>query len=175
MPRPKRTDPVVAPPVGSDPRGLSALTAAHVEWMRTRNYSEVTVRDRIAHLRYFSTWCIDRGITRPGEVTKPILERYQRWLYHRRTTNGQPLRFQSQCDRRSSVRTFFRFLARTNHILSTPAADLELPKIPRRLPKHVLTASEVERVLSQADVGEPLGLRDRTIMETLYSTGMRRK
>jgi integrase/recombinase XerD len=66
-------------------------------------------------------------------------------------------------------------LARTNQILSNAAADLELPKIPRRLPKHVLTASEVERVLSQANVGEPLGVRDRTIMETLYSTGMPRK
>ena len=176
MPRRKRADLAsVAVPRGADPRGMAVLTAAYVEWMRTRNYSEVTVKDRIAILRYFATWCAERGITQPSEVTKPILERYQRWLYHRRKANGQPLSFQSQCDRLSGVKGFFKHLAKTNEILSNPASELELPKVPRRLPKHVLSVSEAEKVLAQPDLGDPLGIRDRAIMETLYSTGMRRK
>ena len=55
-----------------------------------------------------------------------------------------------------------------------PASDLELPRLERRLPKHVLTEKETELILSQADVGNPIGIRDRAILETLYSTGMRR-
>jgi hypothetical protein len=176
MPRPKRQKPPeLSLPPGSDPEGLLALTLSHVEWMRVHNYSETTVRDRIQHLKYFAAWCADRGLTRPCEITRPILERYQRFLYHRRKANGQPLSFQSQYDRLSSVRGFFKYLTKTHRIPSNPAADLELPKIPRRLPKHVLTIPEVERVLMLPDVKEPLGLRDRAIMETFYSTGMRRK
>jgi integrase/recombinase XerD len=43
-----------------------------------------------------------------------------------------------------------------------------------RLPRDVLTAAEAERILAQPDIHEPIGLRDRAILETLYSTGMRR-
>jgi len=60
------------------------------------------------------------------------------------------------------------------HILHNPASELELPRLEHRLPKHVLTVAEVEQVLAQPDIHDPLGLRDRALMETLYSTGMRR-
>jgi integrase/recombinase XerD len=43
-----------------------------------------------------------------------------------------------------------------------------------RLPKYVLNAEEAERVIQQPDIGRPEGLRDRAILETFYSTGMRR-
>ncbi len=43
-----------------------------------------------------------------------------------------------------------------------------------RLPKSVLSVAEIEQVLAQPDIRDPLGLRDRALMETLYSTGMRR-
>jgi integrase/recombinase XerD len=72
------------------------------------------------------------------------------------------------------VRAFFAWLCRQNHLLANPAADLELPRAEKRLPRHVLTASEAERVLARPDVAAPIGLRDRAILETLYSTGMRR-
>src|SRR5580700_6086055 len=49
-----------------------------------------------------------------------------------------------------------------------------MPKLGHRLPKHVLSASEVEQVMATTNIHEPLGLRDRAIQETLYSTGMRR-
>ncbi len=65
-------------------------------------------------------------------------------------------------------------MARQHHILHNPASELELPRIGFRLPKAVLTASEAEQVINQANVHDPLGLRDRAILETLYSTGMRR-
>jgi integrase/recombinase XerD len=55
------------------------------------------------------------------------------------------------------------------------ASELELPRLGHRLPKHVLTIAEAELVLAQPDVTNALGLRDRALMETLYSTGMRRR
>jgi len=57
---------------------------------------------------------------------------------------------------------------------ANPAADLDLPKLEKRLPRHVLNAREAELVLGQADVLTATGLRDRAMMEVLYSTGIRR-
>lgn len=72
------------------------------------------------------------------------------------------------------VRAFFKWLARENRILYNPASELVLPRIERRLPKHVLSAEEVEAVLAQPDLSEPTGVRDRAMLEVLYSTGIRR-
>ncbi len=157
-----------------DPHGMAALAEAYLEWMNVRNYSAQTVRNRRLYLGYFFAWCEERAILRPGEVTKPILERYQRHLYFYRKKNGQPLSFHSQHSQMVPVKAFFKWLARNNFILYNPASELELPKLEKRFPKHVLSAAEAERVLSRADISDPLGLRDRTMLEVLYSTGMRR-
>jgi integrase/recombinase XerD len=158
-----------------DPQGLAAFVARYLEWLRVHNYAEPTVLNRELYLGYFVAWCAERGISQPREITKPILERYQRALYHLRKANGEPLTFRGQHARLVPIRGFFRWLARQNHLLYNPASELELPRLEKRLPKYVLTKSEVEQVMRQPDVSEPMGLRDRAILETFYSTGMRRR
>jgi integrase/recombinase XerD len=159
----------------SDPHGFGTLCPAFPEWLLVRNYSERTVENRRHYLGCFVGWCQERGVTQPAEVTKALLERYQRWLYHYRKENGQPLTFGSQFTHLTPVRAFFKWCARGNYTLYNPAGELEMPKVEKRLPKHVLTASEADRVLNQANVADPLGVRDRAIMETFYSAGMRRR
>lgn len=58
--------------------------------------------------------------------------------------------------------------------LYNPASEIELPRVERRLPRYVLTANEADRVLSQPDITTPFGIRDRAMLEVLYSTGIRR-
>ena len=65
-------------------------------------------------------------------------------------------------------------MAREHYILHNPASELELPRTGYRLPRAVLTAEEAELILAQPNLTEPIGLRDRAILETFYSTGMRR-
>jgi integrase/recombinase XerD len=158
-----------------DPQGLAAFVVRYLEWLRVHNYAEPTVANRELYLGYFVAWCAERGLSQPREITKPILERYQRALYHLRKANGEPLTFRGQHARLVPIRGFFKWLARQNHLLYNPASELELPRLEKRLPKHVLTISEVEQVLRQPDLNEPIGVRDRAILETLYSTGMRRR
>jgi integrase/recombinase XerD len=165
------------PRIAADPArpdGLSTLALAYLEWMRVKNYSERTVENRELYLSYFIAWCDERGLNKPSEITKPILERYQRYLYYYRKKDGRPLSFRSQHARIVPVRAYFKYLARQNLILYNPAADLDLPRIEHRLPKHVLTVAEAEQVIAQTDVNELLGLRDRAILELFYSTGVRR-
>jgi len=158
-----------------DPQGLPAFVMRYLEWLRVHNYAEPTVANRKLYLGYFVAWCAERGLTQPKEITKPILERYQRALYHLRKANGAPLTFRGQHARLVPIRGFFRWLTRQNYLLYNPASELELPRLEHRLPKHVLTTSEVEQVMRQPRLDEPMGVRDRAILETLYSTGMRRR
>ncbi len=157
-----------------DASPLAALLEKHLEWLRVQNYSEYTVRNRRVHIGFFLDWCSGRGIQEPVEVTRTVLESYQRHVFHYRKKNGEPLGFTGQHSRLVPLRVWFRWMARQHHILHNPASELELPRTGFRLPKAVLTAQEVELVLQQPDVNDPLGLRDRALMETLYTTGMRR-
>ena len=115
----------------------------------------------------------ERGLTEPVEVTRPVLERYQRYLFHYRKKNGEPLSFASQHSRLSPLRMWFRWMTRQNHLLHNPASEIELPRLGQAVAR-VLTASEAETILQLPDVGDPVGLRDRAMLEVLYSTGMRR-
>ncbi len=162
----------------TDPEGFGVWLGRYLEALRVKNYSGRTVENREVYLRFFIEWCGDRGIVRPHEVTKPVLERYQRHLFHMRQTGGvnrgKPLSFRAQHSRLVPVRMYFKWLTRQNVLLWNPASELELPRLERRLPRFVLTAAEAETVLAQPDVSEPLGVRDRAIIEVLYSTGIRR-
>ncbi len=174
MPRRGERKPKAIPEGADDSQGLHAWMQRYLEWLRVQNYSERTVENRYLYLGYFIAWCAERDITRPVEVTRPILERYQRMLFHYRKRNGNPLSFRSQHSRLVPVRAYFKWLTRQNVLLANPASELDLPRLEKRLPKHVLSAAEAEQVVNQADVDEDLGVRDRAILETLYSTGIRR-
>ena len=158
----------------NDPRGLVAFMRRYLEWMLVQNYSEKTVENRETYLTLFIEWCHERGVTRPNEVTKPVLDRYRKWLYYYRKPNGQPLSFRSQYTRLIPIRAYFKWLARNNFILYNPASELELPRLEQRLPRAVLTATEAETILNLPDTTEAMGLRDRAILEVFYSTGIRR-
>ena len=153
---------------------LQALMRDHLHALEIQNYSEFTVRGREGHIGFFLAWLEERGITEAIDVTRPVLERYQRYLFHYRKTNGEPLSFRSQHARLVPLRVWFKWMTRQNHILHNPASEIDLPRLGRSLPKNILSAEEVERVMTGCAIEEPIGLRDRALLEVLYSTGMRR-
>ncbi len=71
-----------------------------------------------------------------------------------------------------TLRNFFKFAHIQALIPEDPSVNLESPKIRRSLPAY-LRLEEVEKLLAQADAKTPLGLRDRAMLEVLYSTGLR--
>ena len=159
-----------------DPQGFENLILKYLEDLAIKNYSPRTVTLRREHLRYFKEWASERGLLRPIDITKAIIERHQRWLfYYRNNKTGNPLSFQSQHVRLSHLKHFFRWCSKNNHTLYNPAGEIELPRYERRLPRAILTAAEADTIINLADVTTPLGIRDRAILETFYSTGMRRR
>ena len=120
-----------------DPEGFGVWVRRYLEWLAVRNYSPRTVGNAESSLRLFVEWCAARSLARPVELTKPILERYQRHLYHLRRPDGRPqLSFRSQHVRLSAVRGFFRWLVKQNVLSANPASELELPRLPARLPRR---------------------------------------
>jgi integrase/recombinase XerD len=158
----------------NDPQGFLVLRECYLEAMLVRNFSKRTLLYRRRAIGYFIVWAEQRGLSRPAEITKPILERYQRFLVLFRKVNGEPLTFQTQFGYLLALRGLFKWLAKENRIPYNPASELELPKLEQRLPKFVLTADEADLVIGQADVQTAAGIRDRAILETFYSTGIRR-
>jgi integrase/recombinase XerD len=153
---------------------MRALLEEYLAWIAAQNYSTDTMNSSRACIGYFLDWCGERSIDDVTEITRPVLERYQRSLYQYRKKNGEPLTFRTQATRLRFIKGWFRWLARQNYLLHNPASELILPRLENRLPKYILSEEEAERVLAQADVSTVEGLRDRAILETLYSTGMRR-
>jgi integrase/recombinase XerD len=122
----------------------------------------------------FLAWAAERDLTRAGQITRPILESYQRWLWRCTKANGQRLGWSTQRNRLGTLKDFFRWVTRQDVILHNPASEVELPRMEKRLPQAVLTLPEVERLLAVPDVTDPLGIRDRTMLEVFYSCGIRR-
>jgi len=158
----------------SDPGGWPVVVEEFLTDLSARGYSPATVRARRQALAVFAQWCLDRGLDGPAAVTRPVLVRYQRWLFHYRKTNGDPLTFRSQNARLLPVRALFAWCVKNGHLAANPASDLELPKVEQRLPKAALTADEAEQVLAVPDDKTVSGLRDRALLEVLYCTGIRR-
>ncbi len=153
---------------------LESLLLEHLREMSVKNFSAHTVRNRRIYINFFLGWCKERGLIDPVDVTRPVLERYQRHLFHYRKKDGEPLSFRSQHSYLVPLRVWFRWMTRRNHILHNPASEIELPRLGRSLPKNIFSAAEVERIMQLCEIEEPIGLRDRAILEALYSTGMRR-
>lgn len=153
---------------------LQQMMHEHLNALRVKNYSEWTVRSRQVAITFFIEWAQERGLREPIEITRPILERYQRHLFYYRKKNGEPLTFRSQHSRLVPLRVWFRWMTRQNHILHNPASEIDLPRLGRTLPKNIFSVQEVELVMMQPDLADPFGLRDRAILEMLYSSGLRR-
>jgi integrase/recombinase XerD len=111
---------------------------------------------------------------RPGQVTLPVLRDYQ-WalLTGEGAPRGRPLAASTVAKITTALRAFFAFLADGELIPANPAARLDRPKLPRKLPGDVLNLNEIQRLLT-APGTTPLGLRDRALLELLYATGLRR-
>jgi integrase/recombinase XerD len=141
--------------------------------MQVRGYSKNTLHRRESDIRRFVGWCDDRSINHPNQVTKPLLESYQRYLFHYRQANEQPLSPTSQNHYLTSVKQYFKWLTQENYLLYNPASELIIIQPTPSLPV-VLSIEEIKRLMQQPDTSTPGGLRDRAILELFYSTGIRR-
>lgn len=133
-------------------RGLSAHTVAAYQ------------RDLAGYVE----WLTAGGIEDTAAVTPALVGAF----IAERASAEPPPAATSLARLQSSVRGWHRFLAREGIEQDDPTGRLRPPKTPRRLPK-ALTIEQVERLLAAPSPDEPLGIRDRALLELLYATGAR--
>jgi integrase/recombinase XerD len=153
---------------------LTAHVDAFLEHQKVINRSPAAIKSRQNDLLPFLRWTEERELLYPDQITRAILESYQRWIWRYRKKNGQPLGITTQRKRVSSVQFLFSWLCKRRILEANPASELELPRAEKRLPVEALSRSEVETILGLPEISDPLGIRDRAILELLYSTGIRR-
>ncbi len=144
-----------------DPAVLRFLDAV---WME-RGLSPNTLAAYRADLSALSRWLADRD-TPILRTTRADLLGFIAW---RVEAGARP---RSTARQLSSFRRFFRYLLREGVMRDDPTAQIAMPKIGRSLPKS-LSEDEVESLLAAPLVSDPLGHRDRTMLEVLYATGLR--
>jgi integrase/recombinase XerD len=126
-------------------------------------------------LAQFNRWAISRQIDTPCSFRSADLEAYQLFLHqYRSPRGGKPLVTNTQLGRLGCIRRFFAWLCRSGIIPANPAADLDLPRKQARLLPKALSPEELQRLLDIPDTTSPFGIRDRTILELFYATGIRR-
>jgi integrase/recombinase XerD len=156
---------------------LAALVDPFLADSLARGLARGTVAYRHVYLAQFLAWIEARGVTTAQRVTPSILEEYLAHLrshvtdYNRKTPS--PLSVKTLAVEASVLRSFFAWLARRRVLLFDPAEGLVLGDRSEPLPKTVLTESEVQALLA-APGRDAVGVRDRAILETLYSTALRR-
>ncbi|MGF2947638.1 site-specific tyrosine recombinase XerD [Microbacterium alcoholitolerans] len=133
-----------------------------------RGLSEHTIAAYRRDLSGYVEWLAARGITETGGISAAIVSEF---IAERSSAAPAPAAT-SLARLQSSVRGWHRFLAREGVEQDDPSARLRPPKTPQRLPK-ALTIDQVERLLAAPSADEPLGIRDRALLELLYATGAR--
>jgi tyrosine recombinase XerC len=128
-----------------------------------KNYSDHTVTNYKIDLKDFSESIKDKPIEQVTHVdVRLFLSKLKEKNFSKR----------SVARKMACLRSFFKFLYREGHIKANPAASLSTPKIDKKLPLF-MNASDVVRLLESPDASDDMGLRDRAILEALYSTGIR--
>lgn len=133
-----------------------------------RGLSAHTVGAYRRDLEGYRDWLTAEGIDDTADITPAVIDRF---IADRASTEPAPAAT-SLARLQSSVRGWHRFLAREGIEADDPTGRLRPPKTPRRLPK-ALTIDQVERLLAAPSAEEPLGIRDRALLELLYATGAR--
>ena len=170
----------------SQKQRLKLMAERFSEWLEAINYSPKTRVNYTRDVKLFLAWLSENtALNSIVEVTPAHLQQYQIALYNfarhddkeaatKEKAAPKRLSVGTQANRLAAVRKFFSWLLSEQQIAYNPASTLQLPKQPQHLPRGVLTKTEARRLIEATPTIKPRDIRDRTILEVLYATGIRR-
>lgn len=154
---------------------MDYLTRFKQHLKTARNASEHTIRAYSGDLRGFLDFLAEHYFGGPGcedtplDVTKVDRLKVRAYLAHLQSSG---ISKKSAARKLSTIRSFFNFLQREGVLEANPADEVSHPKIPKWLPEF-LSIDETKQLLEAPPGDTPIGIRDRAILETLYSAGIR--
>ena len=131
-----------------------------------KNYSNLTIINYGKDLKIFLNFVNENKISKYDSIDYNFIRKFLEFLY------DEDYSKKSIARHISSLRSFFKYLIKENIINNNPMILISNPKLDKKLPKY-LYYEEMEKILKIPDRTTPLGMRDLTILELLYSTGVR--
>lgn len=153
---------------------LPTLVQEFLEYLEIeRNLSTLTIRDYRHYLENFLKWQEQNSpIARPEQLTQDVVRKYRVYLAHYNSPNGNlPIKKVTQNYYVIGLRSFLKYLIRKDLKVVSPD-KIDLPKVESRSLKF-LDRDQLERLLAQPNISKEQGLRDKALMELLFSTGLR--
>ena len=143
------------------------ISRRYRSYMRLEKHlSENTIEAYMRDLGQFAHYILRMYDVAPKDVEREMIEHYMGWLYSNNKEKS------SQARALSGIKSFFNYLLLSEMIESSPAELIEAPKSSRQLP-DTLSTEEIDRIINSIDPSTTKGLRDRAIIELLYSCGLR--
>jgi integrase/recombinase XerD len=140
------------------------------EHLKVLNRSPATIEAYTDQARLFMAFL---GTTDIRQVTPPMIETFIKGLYDYRSQGGKPYSLNTITLKIRSIKRFFEFLEQSNVIFINPCEFITEPRPEKNRIKTTLTNHEAKQILDQPNLGTLIGIRDRTILEVFYSTGIR--
>ncbi len=131
-----------------------------------RGLADNTLDSYNRDLKQFMVFLENEKVENVQKATRNVIMSYLLFLQKRGRATATVSRHLA------ALKSFYHFLLREKYIEKDPTANLESPKLEKKLPR-ILTVNEVENLLSQPRGNEPAGLRDKAMLELLYATGIR--
>ena len=131
-----------------------------------KHLSQNTIEAYMRDIEQFQHFILHQYDCLPKDVVRENIERYMDWLYDRGTKKS------SQARQLSGIKSFFNYLLLKDMIASSPA-ELILPPKPAKVLPDTLSTDEIDRMIATIDDSSPKGIRDKAILEVLYSCGLR--
>jgi site-specific recombinase XerD len=153
---------------------LELLITEFLEYLEIqKGFSPLTIREYRHYLKRFHNWVTDNSsATKPDEINLELVRRYRLYLAHLRARDGVPLQRVTQSYHIVALRAFLRYLLVQRDMPTLSPDKVELPKQGSRSVSF-LNPGQIERLLNSPKISNNAGLRDKTILETLFSTGLR--
>jgi integrase/recombinase XerD len=138
-----------------------------------QHFAAATIDSKQKALALFVQWMEQKQIGDWRDVTFDDVRGYQAYLAKRRKPNGDLSSKAYQNNLVWTLNDFYSVLHQRGKVLLNPCADLPPLRKPKRLPRGVITADQVTRMLLAPNLHKPYGFRDRAMLELLYSSGLR--
>jgi integrase/recombinase XerD len=153
---------------------IRELIPLYLKHLKTLGRSYYTIRATKYALADLATFLEAEKAPRLEDLNSDVLYEYQQELAFKLTAKGKLLSLRTQAQSLSVVKAFTRFLKEHDYLIHDPGEVLHPPKKPKRLPKVILSESEIQKLMDAADTRTNRGWRNRIILEILYDTAIRR-
>lgn len=144
--------------------------------LRVRGFASGTLRYSALYVRYFIDYARACTVHSADDVTPRLINDYH--VFTRQAVGrkiGQPIAPRTALARLVVLRSYFEYLAKNKYILIDPTHHLTLPKQSSCLPAGIPREAEIQKLIELPDTTMPSGVRDRAILELMYSSGLRRQ